>query len=106
MSARQQDRATGIGEASASPADPTGDPGPGERSGLSSRVADDILSGTDDFGADFAEDEGGGAPGGGPESAEGLGDLRAAEIDDPAQAVGDDPANPIHGSLAEEFEAR
>ncbi|QHC67732.1 hypothetical protein GSU68_14935 [Rathayibacter sp. VKM Ac-2759] len=119
MSASQQDRATGIDEALASPADPAGDPGPGERSGLSSRIAEEILSGADDFGAeDFGAEPSGAAESGaasdGDDAAVGAppaagaapAGLRAVEIDDPARAVGDDPENPIHGSMAAEFEAR
>ncbi|KQQ05433.1 hypothetical protein ASG06_02280 [Rathayibacter sp. Leaf185] len=112
MSAKRQDGATGLGEALAAPADPAGDPGPGERSGLSSRIAEDILSGTGDFGAEGSGAEEFGAElYGAPASDAPAGDaapidLRAVEIDDPARAVGDDPDHPIHGSFAQEFEAR
>lgn len=84
---------SGLEKAVAAPIDPATDPGPGERSGLSSRIAEELL---DDGLGPFEEDEAGAtsAP------------ARAVEIDDPARAVGDDPAHPIHGTLAQEFEAR
>ncbi|WP_139344544.1 hypothetical protein [Rathayibacter sp. VKM Ac-2630] len=85
---------SGLDEALDAPEDPLGDPGPGERSGLSSRIAEELLDG-------LPEDLAG--AGAGPVTA--APDLaRAVEIDDPSRAVGDDPARPIHGSFAEEFE--
>jgi hypothetical protein len=87
-------RTTGLDEALDAPIDPRGDPGPGERSGLSSRIAEELLDG-------IPEDLAG--AGAGPAAA--APDLaRAVEIDDPSRAVGDDPDRPIHGSFAEEFE--
>lgn len=58
------------------------DPGPGERSGISSVVAAELMDDT----------------------------MRAVDVEEtveetPAFAVGDDPAHPIHGSMAGEFEA-
>ncbi|MBF4461393.1 MULTISPECIES: hypothetical protein [unclassified Rathayibacter] len=79
--------ATGLEQALAAPADPRSDPAPGERSGLSSRIAHEILD-------DLAVDDGG----------PGAASARAVETDDPASAVGDDPAHPLHGSFAAEFE--
>ena len=38
-------RTTGLDEALDAPIDPRGDPGPGERSGLSSRIAEELLDG-------------------------------------------------------------
>lgn len=84
---------SGLEKAVAAPIDPATDPGPGERSGLSSRIAEELL---DDGLGPFEADE----PG------EATVPARAVEIDDPARAVGDDPAHPIHGSMAQEFEAR
>ena len=84
---------SGLEEAFAAPRDALSDPGPGERSGLSSRIAEELL---DDGLGPFAADAGD-AP---------LASSRAVEVDDPARAVGDDPAHPIHGSMAGEFEER
>lgn len=85
---------SGLDEALDAPEDPRGDPGPGERSGLSSRIAEELLDG-------MPEDLAG--AGAAPDAA--VPDVaRAVEIDDPSRAVGDDPARPIHGSFAEEFE--
>ncbi|WP_146083016.1 hypothetical protein [Rathayibacter sp. AY1E8] len=81
--------ASGLEQAFAAPVDPESDPGPGERSGLSSRIAQELLE--DGFGLDASDEE--------PPS-------RAVEIDDPARAVGDDPAQPVHGSMSGEFERR
>lgn len=83
---------SGIDQALAAPADPLSDPGPGERSGLSSRVAEELL----DDGAYGPEDIVD------PDTST----TRAVEIDDPARAVGDDPAHPIHGTMSAEFEQR
>ncbi|KZX20061.1 hypothetical protein [Rathayibacter tanaceti] len=80
---------TGLEEALAAPVDPETDPGPGERSGLSSRIAQELLE--DGFGLDSAGD---------PPPA------RPVEVDDPARSVGDDPDDPIHGSMSGEFERR
>lgn len=82
---------SGLEQALAAPGDALSDPGPGERSGLSSRIAEEILD-------DGWEQSTGEGTTGAPE--------RAPEIDDPARAVGDDPAHPIHGSMAGEFEER
>jgi hypothetical protein len=81
---------TGLEAALAAPVDELTDPGPGERSGLSSRIAEDLLDGVSEMIGGDADL----APG------------RAVEIDDPARAVGDDPAHPIHGTLRQEFESR
>ena len=81
---------TGLEAALAAPVDPLTDPGPGERSGLSSRIAEELLDGV-------SETIGG-------DAAPAL--TRSAEIDDPARAVGDDPAHPIHGTFSGEFETR
>ena len=81
---------TGLEEALAAPVDSLTAPGPGERSGLSSRIAEELLDGVSDtIGGDAAPAL-----------------RRAPEIDDPARAVGDDPAQPIHGSFSAEFEKR
>ena len=57
---------SGLEQAFAAPVDPESDPGPGERSGLSSRIAQELLE--DGFGLDASDEE---AP------------SRAVEIDDP-----------------------
>ncbi|NRG40560.1 hypothetical protein GTU73_04120 [Rathayibacter sp. VKM Ac-2804] len=81
---------TGLEAALAAPVDAMTDPGPGERSGLSSRIAEELLDGTSEMiGGDAAPAL-----------------TRSVEIDDPARAVGDDPAHPIHGTLRQEFETR
>ncbi|SMH28871.1 hypothetical protein SAMN06295885_0242 [Rathayibacter oskolensis] len=102
---------TGLEQAFAAPQDPLGDPGPGERSGLSSRIAEELLDGgAEVIGADTVgtDPNGSETPGADTSGADTAAPpvLRAVEIDDPARAVGDDPANPIHGSTAAEFERR